>query len=152
MLVFKIHRYTTPHGRWNWSWFSVSLLVTGTTSKDYDYQGIVGILLIIQLQRGLLVMDWLPVFHPWLPCLVEAIPQKRGVHTFFSLSVWKPCFQSLVLHTLVVDEFPLPHLRWREIGGAAPEKNKRWGGSQAHCTPQSTVSSSCQAGNGFNRR
>lgn len=100
---FKIHRYTTPHGRWNWSWFSVSLLVTVMTSKDYDYQGLVGILLIVQLQRGLLVMDWLPVFHPWFPCLIEAIPQKRGVHTFSFPSVWVPCFQSSALHTLVVD-------------------------------------------------
>lgn len=57
---FTVHCCTTPHGRWNWSWLSVSLLVTVMTSKDYDYQGLVGILLIIQLQRGLLVMDWLP--------------------------------------------------------------------------------------------
>lgn len=33
-----------------------------------------------------------------------------------------------------------------------PRDKQEMGGSQAHCTPQSTVGSSCQAGNGFNRR
>lgn len=83
---FKIHLWGALHRRSSCSWFRVSLLMAVMTSKDCDYQQLVGALLI-QLQRVLPLKDCL-CFPPLISLFGGSHPtEARRPHFLFSVCV-----------------------------------------------------------------
>lgn len=149
-VIFKIHHCYALHRGTSWSWFQVSVQIPVISQVV-----IINNLWVFYRQQHRLhevELRTASVPQSRFPRLVETIAQQqRGVHTFSFPSVCGHLVSRASSSSPVVDSFTLPHLRWREIGGAAPETNKRWGHRRhAHLSQQSAPSA--QAGNGFNRR